>query len=563
MIVKKIKTNPRTTPGKAARVTRLIVYIDAPENRRQQEKCVYAGARNCLCASRAGQKAEMIALAQEAVASRNPIQHWVLSWRESEQPTPAQVEQAVDLFLDELGMRAHQALYAFHADTDDFHLHLVVNRVHPETLKAIKPNGGFDLEAAHRAIARIEHIQRWEREPNGRYRVSATGELVRESRRREPGPGSKARDLEARTGTRSAARIALAEGAPLLRRATGWADLHRGLAARGLRLEPRGRGAVLWVGEIAVKVSRLGRECGLGALSQRLGAYRPAESDLQPDERVLESVQSDWPEKSAYRRERQNYHQAKARDLGALRRRQQAERQALRDRHREARHHWLRGSWQGRGLQLNALRSALATLQAGERVALRDRHGQERAALRQRYPRFPDDEEWRRERRDAGSSTPEGGRQSEPPDLPVGGPRAPVSGDSEAPQARQSSGTRPAVSAGVSATEIYRRHFQDIRGREGSALDRSRVDAMIAVRLRITGHSRAEIVAILANGAPTLRAPEEERDWPRYAARAVRYAFGPAGDREVERLARYREPWRALESRPLQRWPSEPGPSWR
>ena len=138
MIVKKIKTNPRRMPGKAARVTRLVDYIDAPENRRQQEKCVYAGARNCLCASRAGQKAEMIALAQEAVASRNPIQHWVLSWRESEQPTPAQLEQAIDLFLDELGIRAHQALYAFHAEKacdvifgciDDHDGRLLLNRL--------------------------------------------------------------------------------------------------------------------------------------------------------------------------------------------------------------------------------------------------------------------------------------------------------------------------------------------------------------------------------------------------------------------------------------------------
>jgi len=86
---------------------------------------------------------------------------------------------------------------------------------------------------------------------------------------------------------------------------------------------------------------------------------------------------------------------------------------------------------------------------------------------------------------------------------------------------------------------------------------------MIAVRLRITGHSRDDMIATLANGAPTLREGDDERHWPTYAARAVRYAFGPAGDREVERLARYRESWRALESRPLQRWPSEPGPSWR
>ncbi|MFZ1640385.1 MAG: relaxase/mobilization nuclease domain-containing protein, partial [Candidatus Contendobacter sp.] len=284
MIVKKIKAQPRATRGKTARVTALIDYIDAPQNRRREEKCVYAGARNHLCETRAGQQTEMIALAQEAVASKDPIQHWVLSWREDEQPTTAQVEAAVDLFLDGLGMRAHQALYALHADTDDLHLHLVVNRVHPDTLKVIKPNGGFDLEAAHRAIARIEHVQGWEREPNGRYRVSAVGELVREPRRREPGPGSKAGDLEARTGTTSAERIAREEGAPILRRATEWADLHLRLAARGLRLEPQGRGAVLWVGGVAVKASRAGRECGWGALYQRLGAYLPAESVFPPDE---------------------------------------------------------------------------------------------------------------------------------------------------------------------------------------------------------------------------------------------------------------------------------------
>ena len=37
-----------------------------------------------------------------------------------------------------------------------------------------------------------------------------------------------------------------------------------------------------------------------------------------------------------------------------------------------------------------------------------------------------------------------------------------------------------------------------------TALDRSRVDAMIAVRLRITGHSRDDMIATLANGAPTV-----------------------------------------------------------
>ena len=60
------------------------------------------------------------------------------------------------MFLDEMGLAEHQAIYALHRDTQNWHLHLAVNRVHPETEKLVTVNNGFDLEVAHRAIARIE-----------------------------------------------------------------------------------------------------------------------------------------------------------------------------------------------------------------------------------------------------------------------------------------------------------------------------------------------------------------------------------------------------------------------
>lgn len=540
MIVKKIKADRSATPSKTKRVTALIDYIDAPENQEGADKCVYTGARHCLCMTRAGQKAEMIALAEEAVASRDPIQHWVLSWREDEQPTVTQVEEAVGLFLGELGMPGHQALYALHADTDHCHLHLVVNRVHPATLKVIKPNRGFDLEAAHRAIARIEQMQGWGRELNGRYRVSLNGEVVRVSCPREPGLGTKARELEARTGEKSAERITLEVGAPILRRATDWTDLHQQLAAQGLWLEQKGRGAVLWIGPVAVKASRVGRECCFSALSQRLGEYRPPASALQIPEEFPESTQRDLINGTTYRIERQEYQRVRKQALAALQRRQQAERQALCDQHCQARGHWLRGSWKGRGLQLNALRRAIATLHAGERMALRDRQRQERAALRQGYPRFSDYVDWQRDRSNAGWVAP------------VLDPLRPADFSSE---------HTVALTVGF-ATEIYHRHFQDIRGQPHSLLDPSRVDAMIAVRMRVTGHSCDEITFALTHGAPSLQDQSEERDWPTYVARAVRYAFGPAGDREVARLAVCRELWRRLEGCLVPRLPREPLPSW-
>ncbi|MEE4378015.1 MAG: relaxase/mobilization nuclease domain-containing protein, partial [Candidatus Competibacteraceae bacterium] len=183
MIVKKVR-NPRRSSSTGVRITRLADYIDAPEygkqqqenpktqrieglgeylhnpvNIQSQEKCIYSGARGFQAKTHAGQKAEMRTLAQEAVRSKDPINHYVLSWQEGEQPTPKQVEQAVDLFLEELGLQDHQVFFGLHVDTDNVHLHLMINRVHPDTLRVIKPNKGFDLEAAPRAIARFEHAQ--------------------------------------------------------------------------------------------------------------------------------------------------------------------------------------------------------------------------------------------------------------------------------------------------------------------------------------------------------------------------------------------------------------------
>ena len=125
-------------------------------------------------------KAEMLALAEVSAHSKDPIHHYVLSWPRGEQPTSAQIEEAIDVFLDTMGLVGHQTLYGLHADTDNVHLHLMVNRVHPITRKVIEINKGFDLEALHRAVARIEHVQGWRREARGRYRVRVDGTIQRE-----------------------------------------------------------------------------------------------------------------------------------------------------------------------------------------------------------------------------------------------------------------------------------------------------------------------------------------------------------------------------------------------
>ena len=101
-----------------------------------------------------------------------------------------------------------------------------------------------------------------------------------------------------------------------------------------------------------------------------------------------------------------------------------------------------------------------------------------------------------------------------------------------------------------SALDAYQRHSQDVLQRQqGGRVDLSRVDAMVAVRMRVTGHSQAEIEAALRQSAPTLRDKPEGRDWGDYAKRTARYAFGADGDRQAAGLGKYRQQWERLEGR--------------
>jgi hypothetical protein len=305
MIGKKVK-NPKKSSSKSVRIRRLTSYVLEPAREDRQEKCVYHGSRNFITDEVVSQKAEMAALAQDAVRSKDPINHYVLSWPAGEKPTPAQVDNAVDLLLEDFGTQDHQAIYGLHVDTDNYHLHIVLNRVHPETLKCVEINRGFDIEALHRTVAKIEQAQGWKPENNAVFRVGADGELEKRQvdDKRPRRPDQMKIDKELRTGEKSAERTAIEEAGPLIKEAGTWEQLHRDLAERGMRYVKMGSGAVVYVGEVAVKASSVAREAGFGRLQKRLGPYQAAPvrgeveepKEQKPSERAKErSIRSGEP----------------------------------------------------------------------------------------------------------------------------------------------------------------------------------------------------------------------------------------------------------------------------
>lgn len=398
MIGKKV-LNAKGGGSKAARIGSLLDYIRAPHRVKSDEKCAYYGARGFVTDSPGGHRAEMVALAQDAVRSADPVNHYILSWREGEVPLPEQIDQSVTLFLRELGLEEHQVVYGLHSDTDNLHLHIAVNRVHPETLRVVKIHGGFDLEAVHRAVARIEHAQGWLPERRARYQVRDDGEVVRSPRQHSDSrqPAQATCDRETHSGYRSAERVAIEEAAPIIASARSWNELHVALAERGMRYERTGSGAKIFVGDAAVKASRVARDASLGKLVARLGPYHAASEGLQVAAVRARPLRPELPGWDQYSEQRAKHYAEKKLAWQQLRTRLKHERRDLDDRQRTRRAEVLSGNFAGRGHLLNALRAALSQEQRVEAQAQRVEHADARERLRAQHAPFPGIERWLRE----------------------------------------------------------------------------------------------------------------------------------------------------------------------
>jgi hypothetical protein len=109
----------------------------------------------------------------------------------------------------------------------------------------------------------------------------------------------------------------------------------------------------------------------------------------------------------------------------------------------------------------------------------------------------------------------------------------------------------------IMATRAYMAHYYHIIAVLYSqtmplALDYSRIDSMIALRMRATGHSKQAIAHAIEVMGPSIRIPwkpKPDRNWADYARRTAEYAFSPSGERRLESLQVYLMEWLEAERR--------------
>jgi hypothetical protein len=247
----------------------------------------------------------------------NPVYHLSLNWLDDEHPDRTQVEQAVAHVMQALGMETCEAVWAMHRDTDNDHVHLVVNRIHPEKGIVAGPPR-FDYLLIDRAMREIELMQGWEHAPGPHvveYGKTGMPQIVRlsraerkargllhdrspaESRFHPSNPDVRPEDGVAPAISQRAFRAARNQGvvsfqewvsgeparalASLLQHpGASWGSMHSLMADYGLTLQPKGSGMVVTtrLGDrvLAAKASQLGRFASRSALESRLGVYEPS-----------------------------------------------------------------------------------------------------------------------------------------------------------------------------------------------------------------------------------------------------------------------------------------------
>jgi hypothetical protein len=122
-----------------------------------------------------------------------------------------------------------------------------------------------------------------------------------------------------------------------------------------------------------------------------------------------------------------------------------------------------------------------------------------------------------------------------------------------------------------SSVEAYWNHYENILEYQGTPDDYSKLDSMIALRLKLTGHSRAAVQNALEICAPQARKQDfsetvykekyEGRNWRDYAKRTADYAFGGRAVEQESRLGKFFNTFLRIEGRAPERQARQEVPS--
>ena len=260
MIARRLRMNTESKSN----FIRLTQYLLNTQGHNQ--RVMLSSATNCVSGTEGREDVEWAAIEIEATQRQNvrargdKTYHMVLSFRD--EPAPEIIRNIEKEICAELGFKDHQRISVLHCDSDNVHLHIAINKIHPTKLTIHEPY--YDHIKLAKACVRLEH----------EYLVAKDNHEFRTSAR-----PTAAQNMEAAGDMESLVGWIQRECGKQLKEASSWHELHDILGEHHLKLKPRGAGFIISSGKYNVKASSVDRSLSKGQLEKRLGAFVACEQE--------------------------------------------------------------------------------------------------------------------------------------------------------------------------------------------------------------------------------------------------------------------------------------------
>lgn len=189
-------------------------------------------------------------------ATGDKTYHFSVSFPPNEAPSPELLQKIEAEYVAALGLSAHQRIIVVHHDTDNVHMHIVINKIHPEKFTMNDPH-----KSQFKLLKTSERLEK-------KYDLKIVSHQPRKNSSR-----NKLQKMEAMSGNQYLASWIEEKCLPELQTAGTWAEIHRICEKYSLELKERGNGLVFTNGEITMKASTVARELSKAKLELKLGDF--------------------------------------------------------------------------------------------------------------------------------------------------------------------------------------------------------------------------------------------------------------------------------------------------
>lgn len=243
----------------------LARYLESGKSGNQPERVEWIEARNLPSTDPRTASLLMRATAAQSDRVQKPVYHLAISFDAGDPVDRATMHRVAERLLADLGLQEHQALVVAHRDTGHPHLHVMLNRVHPETGRAWDPKN--DYPQIERSL-RVQERELGFREVPGHHHALAGQE--RPDRADSLTTGQQRQRMNGQLPFVEQVRAVAAQE---IRESRSWAELEHRLGAHGLQMVARGSGMVITDGQAQAKLSSIDRGASRAKLEARFGEY--------------------------------------------------------------------------------------------------------------------------------------------------------------------------------------------------------------------------------------------------------------------------------------------------